>query len=194
MAKKRPAQKVAKPARSATKKPARPAKQVNRATKPTATVKPAKPTKPAAPRKRPGRPEGMPWLSPYLTVKDTDAALKFYERAFGFRKKFTMPGGDGKIKHAEMKYNDSSIMFGPEGAGHARSPSTSGTPSPVNLYLYCDDVDAVFARAVGAGAKVVIPPQNMFYGDRVCQVNDPDGHAWSFATNFADFDPSKAPK
>ncbi|HMC67221.1 MAG TPA: VOC family protein [Gemmataceae bacterium] len=166
-------------------------KAAARAAKPAKGIRPAKP----APRpKRPARPEGMPWLSPYLTVTDADAAIHFYARAFGFQKKFTMPGADGKVKHAEMTYRDAKIMFGPEGAGHARSPASSGTPSPVNLYIYCDDVDAIFDRATAAGAKVVMPPTTMFYGDRVCQVNDPDGHAWSFATNVAAFDPSKAPK
>lgn len=61
----------------------------------------------------------------------------------------------------------------------------------MGLYVYVEDVDALFARATAAGAKGERPPQDMFYGDRVCQVIDPDGHSWSFGTNVADFDPTK---
>jgi uncharacterized glyoxalase superfamily protein PhnB len=136
----------------------------------------------------------MAWLAPYLTVKDAAAAIDFYSRAFGFEKKFAMPGPDGKLAHTEMTYRDCVIMFGPEREGMpCQSPATSGHPSPVVLYAYCDDVDALFARATAAGAKAVSAPQTMFYGDRVCNVTDPDGHSWYFATNVADFDPANAP-
>jgi uncharacterized glyoxalase superfamily protein PhnB len=145
--------------------------------------------------KRPARPPGAPWLSPYLCVKDSDKALEFYQKAFGFEKKFAMPGPDGRTGHAEMVYRDALIMFGPEAAygGQCKAPVTLGIQSPVNLYVYCDDVDALFARATAAGAQVVLPPQDMFWGDRLCKLTDPDGHIWNFATNVADFDPTKVP-
>jgi uncharacterized glyoxalase superfamily protein PhnB len=143
--------------------------------------------------KRPARPAGSPWLSPALVVKDADAALAFYQRAFGFVSRLVVPGPDGKAHHVEMTWNDAMIMFSPEGNCPAKAPATSGTPSPINLYVYCDDVDALFARATAAGAAAVLPPQDMFWGDRLCQVTDPDGHNWVFATNVADFDPSKVP-
>lgn len=146
--------------------------------------------------KRPARPAGMPWLSPYLTVRDAGAALDFYHRAFGFEKRGDgMTGPDGRIQHAEMAWHDAVIMVGPECTyeSNIKAPVTSGVASPVNLYLYCDDVDALFARATKAGAKAVSAPQNMFWGDRMCKVADPDGHQWSFATNVEDFDPSKVP-
>jgi PhnB protein len=145
--------------------------------------------------KRPARPANMSWLSPYLVVRDANAALDFYQRAFGFEKQMAMPGPDGRIMHAEMTYRDMVIMFGPEcdSGGRAQAPATSGVSSPVGLYLYCDDVDALYQRATAAGAKAVSPPTDMFYGDRVCTLNDPDGFTWSFATNVADFDPAKAP-
>src|SRR5262249_37081822 len=148
---------------------------------------------------RPARPQGSPWLSPYLTVKDSDAAIDFYQRAFGFNKRFAMPGPNGHTGHVEMVWQDALIMFGPEAdwekAGcQVRCPATSGVPSPVSLYVYCDDVDKLFARATAAGAKAVSPPTDMFWGDRMCTLTDPDGHTWNFATNVADFDPSKAPK
>lgn len=148
--------------------------------------------------KRPARPAGVPWLIPYLTVKDADAALDFYQRAFGFEKRMAIPGPDGRTKHAEVAWKEAVLMFGPETEGNdackAKSPATTGIDAPVGLYVYCDDVDALYARATKAGAKSVMPPQDMFWGDRMCTVRDPDGHMWSFATNVADFDPSKVPQ
>jgi PhnB protein len=144
--------------------------------------------------KRPGRPAGQSWLSPYLTVQDVDAALDFYQRAFGLEKRMSIPGPDGKAAHGEAYWQDIVVMVGRQGDCYpTKCPATSGTPSPVGLYLYCNDVDALFARATAAGAKVVKKPEDVFYGDRVCQVTDPDGYHWWFATNVADFDPSKMP-
>jgi uncharacterized glyoxalase superfamily protein PhnB len=133
----------------------------------------------------PVRPPQMPWLSPYLTVKDSAAALDFYQRAFGFEKRSAVPMPDGRIGHCEMVWNDAMIMFGPEATcgGTCKAPVTLGVVSPVSLYVYCNDVDALAARAEKAGAKVEMPPQDMFYGDRVCRLTDPDGHVWHFATH-----------
>lgn len=144
--------------------------------------------------KRAACPPGMSWLSPYLTVKDGNASLEFYTRAFGFEKKMTVPGPDGTIMHAEMVWRNNVFMFSPEGPRcPSRCPATSGAASPIGIYVYCDDVDAMFARATAAGAKAMQPPQDMFYGDRVCQLEDPNGYSWWFATNIADFDPHKVP-
>jgi uncharacterized glyoxalase superfamily protein PhnB len=132
------------------------------------------------------RPAGSPWLIPYLTVQDAGKALDFYKRAFGFRQKgepFT--DKEGQIRHAELEWQDAWIMCGSEVGcdSPSRSPATSGTASPVNLYIYCEDVDTLFARATAAGAKGEIPPSDMFWGDRMCKLVDPDGHSWSFATH-----------
>ncbi len=149
--------------------------------------------------KRPPCPPGYPHVIPYFVVKDADAAMAFYQKAFGFEKRMAMPGPDGKTGHAELTFHDSMIMLGPVSA-HASSewphkpPALSKMVSPITLYVYCDDVDALHARAVEAGGKSIRPPQDQFYGDRTCTVEDPDGYWWSFATNVADFDPSKTPK
>jgi uncharacterized glyoxalase superfamily protein PhnB len=131
------------------------------------------------------RPAGSPWVIPYLTVKDAAKALDFYQRAFGFTKKNAMADKEGRVLHGEMEYRDAWIMLGPEGGlgNQCRTPATSGNLSPMSLYIYCDDVDALFARATAAGAKGDVPPSDMFWGDRMCKVTDPDGHAWSFATH-----------
>ena len=108
--------------------------------------------------KRPPRQAGYPWVMPYLVVQDADAALAFYEKAFGFTKRMAMPGPDGKSMHAEMTWQDQVIMFGviPESKmeeWQCRPPSVQGVRSPMSLYVYCEDVDALFARAVAAGAR-----------------------------------------
>lgn len=146
--------------------------------------------------KRPARQQGYPWLIPYLTVKDADAALVFYQKAFGFEKRMAIPGPDGTTGHAEMTWHDAMVMFGkvPESSEcPSKPPAKTGVVSPIVPYLYCEDVDALYARATAAGAEGLKPPQDMFYGDRVCTLKDPDGYWWNFATNVADFDPSKAP-
>jgi uncharacterized glyoxalase superfamily protein PhnB len=151
----------------------------------------------AAPKpvaKRPPKQAGYSWLSPYFVVKDAAAAADFYERAFGLKKKFMMPLPDGRAGHTEMTWHDIVVMFGPEQPEHpCKTPTTLGVQSPVQLYLYCEDVDALYARATAAGARGEQAPETMFYGDRVCRVVDPDGYAWGFATNVADFDPAKMP-
>jgi PhnB protein len=144
--------------------------------------------------KRPAKPKTMPWMMPCLTVKDADAAAAFYEKAFGFEKRFSMAGPDGRTMHAEVAWRDGLVMLGPENADHpCKSPATSGVRPSNSLYVYCDDVDALCKRAAAAGAAVESPPQDMFWGDRSCTLIDPDGYVWSFATNVADFDPAKVP-
>jgi uncharacterized glyoxalase superfamily protein PhnB len=132
-------------------------------------------------------------------VKDADAAIEFYQQAFGFEKRMAMKGPDGKTGHVEMTYRDSLIMFGPVSAQPRsdwphKPPTMSQVVSPIGLYVYCDDVDALFARAIAAGAKALHAPENKHYGDRQCTLEDPDGYWWYFATNVADFDPTKAPQ
>jgi PhnB protein len=145
--------------------------------------------------RRPPRPSTMLWLTPALTVRDVDKAINFCVRAFGFEKGLTMPDKTGKTVHGELKYEGSTIvMFGREGAMDcpSKSPASSKTDCPIGLYVYCEDIDALYQRAKAAGATVVSEPKDMFWGDRVASFKDPEGYSWMFATNVADFDPSKA--
>jgi uncharacterized glyoxalase superfamily protein PhnB len=137
----------------------------------------------------------MPWITPYLIVKDVATSIEFYQKAFGFEKRFAMPGEDGKIMHAEVIWQEGVIMLGPEASCGSKTyaPATSGTPTPVSLYIYVPDVDAFFARAKAAGATVKLEPQDQFWGDRICGLIDPNGHEWCFATNVREWDPSQAP-
>jgi uncharacterized glyoxalase superfamily protein PhnB len=134
-----------------------------------------------------GKPADWPRLSVYLVVRKAEDSLDFYEKAFGFSVRDKMLGPDGLIRHAEMTFDDAVIMFAPEAAygGKAKAPvSLSLEVQPVGMYVFCEDVDALHARAVAAGAKSDKGPENMPWGDRYCNLIDPDGHSWWFATRM----------
>jgi PhnB protein len=139
-------------------------------------------------------PEGYHTVTPYLVVKDGARAIEFYKNAFGAKELFRMPGPDGKIAHAELQIGDSRIMLGTESPQMgSKSPETlKGTP--VGIFLYLDDVDAAFKRAVTAGAKEQQAPQDMFWGDRYGKVVDPFGHEWQLATHKEDLTPEEVGK
>jgi uncharacterized glyoxalase superfamily protein PhnB len=122
-----------------------------------------------------------------LTFRDARRAIDFYKLAFGARERFVMPGAGGRgVMHAELQMGDSVIMLGEENPqAPCRSAETLGA-SPVGFYVYLENVDEAFATAVAAGAKVRMPVQEMFWGDRVGTVEDPFGYAWSLATHTRD--------
>src|SRR5882724_6179995 len=123
-------------------------------------------------------PAGYHTATPYLIVKGADKAIDFYKTVFGASEIFRMPGPDGRIGHAEIKIGDSHIMLADEHPEMgARSPQTIGG-TPVSILLYVEDVDAQAKAAVAAGAKVVRPVKDQFYGDRAGSFEDPFGHQW----------------
>ncbi len=130
------------------------------------------------------KPERATWLSPYMTVRDVDAAVLLYQNAFGFELLDKAPGDDGTTWHAEMRYQDQLIMMGKEGAwgGETKTPISSGVECPICLYLYTENVDDFHKKAIAAGAISLQAPDNMFWGDRMCRLKDEDGYIWSFAT------------
>ena len=125
-----------------------------------------------------------PQLSPYLTVKDAEKAIKFYQQAFGFELIDAARDEKGAISHVEMKKGDAMLMFCPEGAFGApkKSPVTSGITMPLNFYVYCENTDQLYEQALKCNAKSVMAPNDGFWGDRFCVVLDPDGYEWGFAT------------
>lgn len=131
-------------------------------------------------------PEGFHTLTPYLVVRDAPRAIEFYKQAFGAEVGEVHYSPDGKVMNARLKIGDSIFMLNEEfpGAG-ALSPLGRGGTS-VTLHIYCDDVDGAFNRAVAAGAKVIMPLMDAFWGDRYCDVEDPFGHNWSIATHKED--------
>ena len=126
----------------------------------------------------------MPWITPYLTVRDVAKALDFYEAAFGFERQAVNEGPDGTIMHARITWQDGSLMMGPEGAygGTSKAPVTSGVESAISIYVYCSDVDALAQQAEANGATLGFPPTDMFWGDRCCNLVDAEGYPWCFAT------------
>lgn len=145
--------------------------------------KPAKPAQPKFERIAGIKvPAMMQLVSVYLNVKDVDGAIAFYEKAFGFKKKFVMPGQDGKSYHGELLHGNCTVMVGrPTPESGYKTPADLGG-SPTTVYVYVNDVDAVEKRARAAGARIVRELKDEFWGDRVCGINDPDGHQWYFAT------------
>lgn len=134
-------------------------------------------------------PEGFHTVTPHLVVKDSNAAIAFYTKAFGAKELFRMPGPDGKIMHAEIMIGDSHVFLADEFPDMG-SCAPSGS-SPVTIHLYVPDVDAVHAQAVAAGATAPMPVMDMFWGDRYGKVVDPFGHHWSIATHKQDLTPEQ---
>jgi PhnB protein len=136
-------------------------------------------------------PDGYTAVTPYLIVDGASAAIAFYQKVFGALELFRLAGPDGRVGHAELMINDSRIMLADEfPAMGARGPGSFGG-SPVRLLLYVDDVDDTAKRAVEAGAKLVRPVENQFYGDRAGGLEDPFGHYWHIATHVEDVSPEE---
>jgi PhnB protein len=136
-------------------------------------------------------PEGYHSITPSIVVRDAPKALDFYRRAFDAKERMRMPGPDGKIMHAEIQIGDSLVMLNDEMPEmRSRSPQSLGG-SPVSFYVYVEDVDAAFKRAVDAGATPTMPLTDMFWGDRFGSVQDPFGHTWSLAQHVKDMTPEE---
>jgi PhnB protein len=136
-------------------------------------------------------PEGYRTATPYLIVKGAADAIEFYKRAFGATEILRMADPQGRVGHAEIRIGDSVIMLADEHPAMGyRGPRALGGSS-VSILLYLEDVDAVFERAVKAGAKALRPVANQFYGDRSGTLEDPFGHVWTIATHVEDVPPEE---
>jgi PhnB protein len=137
-------------------------------------------------------PEGFHAITPYLVVRGVSEAIDYYKRAFGAVERYRMASPDGNtIMHAEITIGDSIIMLSDECPEmDSKSPAAlQGTP--VSIHLYVEDVDEVFERAVREGAKVTMPLENTFWGDRFGALTDPFGHHWSIASHMEDLPPEE---
>ena len=131
-------------------------------------------------------PEGYHSVTPYLCIDGAADAIEFYKSAFDAEELMRMSGPDGQIRHAEIQIGDSRIMLSDEVAEmNFRGPKSIGG-SPVNIYLYAEDADVVFAKATEAGASVLMPLGDQFWGDRTGTVEDPFGHIWYVSTHQED--------
>jgi len=131
-------------------------------------------------------PDGYHSVQPYLMFKNCAEAIAFYVEAFGAKEKFRMANPDGRIGHAEIQIGDSVVMMADE------APQVDGYSvehfggSPVSLLIYTEDCDAVYAKALAAGAKSVREPADQPYGDRMSGVKDRFGYKWWIATHIKD--------
>ncbi len=139
-------------------------------------------------------PDGYPQVSPYLCIDGASDAIEFYRTVLGAKERMRMPGPDGKLGHAELQVGDSVIMLADEFPGSdSRSPTAIGG-TPVSISVYVEDVDGVVKTAVQAGAKVLRPVADQFYGDRTASFEDPWGHHWHVATHVEDVPPDEMAK
>ena len=138
-------------------------------------------------------PEGYHTITPHLVIKGADKAIEFYQKALGAKQLggvFRSP--DGKVAHAELQIGDSRIMLADEfpGMGAGSSPQTLGAAGG-HLFIYTDNVDHLFDQAVKAGATVVMPLMDQFWGDRYGQVKDPFGQVWAMGQHVEDIAPAE---
>ena len=130
-------------------------------------------------------------LFPYLRVKGAAAAIEFYRRAFEAKERFRLTEPDGRIGHAEVELGDFVVMLSEEYPEHdLRGPRSIGGTS-VTLHLHVDDADAWIRRAVAAGAEVVRPASDAFYGERSGTVRDPFGHEWLIGHQIEEVSPEE---
>lgn len=131
-------------------------------------------------------PDGMHTVTPHLVCAGAAAAIDFYKKAFRATEGARLASPDGKIMHASVKIGDSVVMLVDEYPTMGNVGPLTLKGSPVTLHLYVEDVDSFAANAVAAGAKVILPVQDMFWGDRYGVLQDPFGHNWSVATHVRD--------
>lgn len=128
----------------------------------------------------------FPGVTPQLVVADADAAIRFYQRAFGADELVRNRAADGRVMHCELLlFGGRLLVVDDFDADPASSPSRLGGTT-VRLHLYVPDVDVVYARAVAAGAVEVMRPHDAFWGDRYAIIEDPAGHQWSLGTGHDD--------
>jgi uncharacterized glyoxalase superfamily protein PhnB len=137
----------------------------------------------------PNPPHDMPRITPHLFYDDVAAAIDWLVRAFGFGIRLRMTDQDGAVVHGDLEVADSLVMVGLTSESEVReSPRSLGGKISQRLYIFVDDVDAHFERARSAGATIISNPTEQFYGDRVYECMDPEGHRWKFAQHIRDVD------
>jgi uncharacterized glyoxalase superfamily protein PhnB len=136
-------------------------------------------------------PDGMHSVTPHLVCAGAADAIEFYKKAFGAVDLGRLPGPKGRLMHAAIRIGDSTVMLVDEMPEWGAFGPKSLKGSPVTIHLYVQDVDASVARAVAAGAKITMPLDDMFWGDRYCKVEDPFGHHWSIATHIREVSPEE---
>jgi len=134
-------------------------------------------------------PDGVHAVTPHLTCAGAADAIEFYKKAFNAVEIKRMPGPQGKLMHALIRIGDSAVMLADEFPDWGAFGPKSLKGSSVTIHLYVEDVDSFVAHAAAVGAKITMPVQDMFWGDRYGKLEDPFGHHWSVATHVRDVSP-----
>lgn len=140
----------------------------------------------------PGKPPGTHTITPHITSSNAAKAIDFYKNAFGAEEITRSATPDGKLMHASLRIGDSLLMLSDEFPEMGGAQAPRGGKVPYVLHTYWDNVDQVWDRAVKAGAKVVMPLTNMFWGDRYGHIEDPFGYTWAMATRIEEITPEEA--
>jgi uncharacterized glyoxalase superfamily protein PhnB len=136
-------------------------------------------------------PQDMHTITPHLICAGAADAIDFYKKAFNAVEAGRLPGTNGKLMHAMIRIEGSAVMLVDEMPEWGALSPKSLKGSPVTIHIYVVDVDAFVARAVAAGAKITMPVEDMFWGDRYGKLEDPFGHHWSVATHIRDVTPEE---
>lgn len=136
-------------------------------------------------------PDGMHSVTPHLVCAGAAEAIEFYKKAFNAVEVGRLAGPQEKLMHAMIRIGDSGVMLADEFPDFGSFGPKSLKGSPVTIHLYVEDVDAFVKRAVDAGAKITMPLDDMFWGDRYGKLEDPFGHHWSVATHIRDVNPEE---
>jgi PhnB protein len=139
-------------------------------------------------------PKGYHNVTPYLVVEGASEAINFYKSTFGAKQVFRMDKPDGKVGHAELKIGDAKIMLADKCPEMEKMVGEDYGSGAISIHLYVKNVDTTIEKAVSGGAKIIMPAQDMFYGDRNGMIKDPFGHIWSVATHIEDVTPAKIKK
>jgi PhnB protein len=137
-------------------------------------------------------PEGYRTLAPSLTCKNAAAAIDFYKKVLGAKENARMMGPNNSVMHADLQIGDSHLFLADEwpGMASAPNPQTPAVQTGHAIFVYIEDMDSVMKRAVDAGARLDMPAQDMFWGDRYGKFTDPFGHNWAIATHIEDIAPA----
>lgn len=136
-------------------------------------------------------PDGFHRVTPHLVVRNASALIEFYKKAFGAVEKGRAPGPDGKIMHAAIQIGDSIVFLNDEFPEMGAVSPADAKSTPVTIHLYVEDADKQYQQALAAGATVVMPLADQFWGDRYGIVKDPSGHQWSIGSHMEDLTPAQ---
>jgi uncharacterized glyoxalase superfamily protein PhnB len=161
--------------------------------KPKAKMKTAPKAKTKARAKARSAPRrgGMPPIAPHLVCSSAEEAIAFYKDAFGATEMMRLKAKNGKIIHASLMINGAPVMLVDEFPNMGNAAPTTLNGTPVTIHLTVPDVDSFTERAIEAGAKVIMPVADMFWGDRYGIIEDPSGHRWSIATHIRAMTPEE---